>query len=118
MNQNISSEQNEGIEEPLEQSCQNQITSILLSGDDATKFEQKLQIFQINEEHTLKKYGFRLIIGCLVGYFLIVILDFVLCNVFNWETSSISTSFVELLKFLVSTLIGFVFSESTKSRNN
>lgn len=122
MSQTISSEQNNGIEEPLEQSDQNQTTSTLLSENDAVKFEQrmqmKMQLMDRKEKHALKKYGFQLIIGCLIGYFIIVILDFILCNSLNWETSSIASSFVELLKFLVSTLIGFVFSENTKNKNN
>ena len=118
MSQTISSDQNNGIEEPFEQSLQNQIMSTSLSENDGMKWEQKMQIMDREETHALKKYGFQLIIGCLIGYCIIVILDSILCNVFNWETSSIATSFVELLKFLVSTLIGFVFSESTKNKNN
>lgn len=73
--------------------------------------------FKMLETHEFKQHGLRVIIGCLIGYFLIVVLDSILFNVFEWQTSTLVTSFVELLKFLVSTLIGFVFSETIKSEN-
>ena len=84
---------------------------------EVDRIEAQMKLFKTFENHQFKIHGLYLILGCLITYFLIVVLDCISLNVFEWETSALVTSFVELLKFLVSTLIGFVFSESLKHSN-
>lgn len=61
--------------------------------------------------------GFWLMIGCLGAYLFLVIFDSLIS--FNGhKISDLAGNFVELLKFVVSTLIGFVFSENLKNDND
>ena len=65
------------------------------------------------DKHVYKKHGLKLMIGCGIAYILMVIFDTITIN-FGWQTSSLASGLVELLKFVISTLIGFVFSENVK----
>ncbi len=104
-----------GVDAPLDDAPTIPTTSF--SSSEADEIEKNMRYFKTLENHRFKLHGLQLIIWCLIGYFLIVVLDSLLLNFFNWQTSTLVTSFVELLKFLVSTLIGFVFSENMKNKN-
>ena len=80
---------------------------------DYESLEQKAKYADRMEKHIYKKHGLHLMIGCLIAYGALVVLDTLVPN-FKIEMSKLSDGFVELLKFIVSTLIGFVFSESLK----
>lgn len=93
------------------------IPTTFISSHEADNIEKQMKVYRVFEKSAFKRYGLFLIVGCLCAYLLIVIISSILENVFNWEVSSLTTSFVELLKFLVSTLIGYVFSETIKEKN-
>lgn len=76
--------------------------------------EQKAKYADRMERHIYKRHGYQLMIGCLIAYGALVLVDTFIPN-FNIEMSKLSDGFVELLKFIVSTLIGFVFSENLKN---
>ena len=83
--------------------------------DKLTKtLEQQIQYANRMERHIYKRQGFLLRIGCLIAYGFLVIFD-TLVPTFGFQISKLSDGFVELLKFIVSTLIGFVFSENLKN---
>lgn len=106
--------------EEREESVSNnkRVTKELTINETLKLEEQQLQRElkrQNNEQkYVFKKRGLYLMIGCGTVYAIIVITDTILSNAFNWEMSSLTNGFVELLKFIISTLIGFVFSESKK----
>lgn len=76
--------------------------------------EQKAKYANLMERHIYKRHGLHLLIGCLCAYGLVVVFD-TFTPLMNVKISEFSSGFVELLKFVVSTLIGFVFSESLKN---
>lgn len=84
-----------------------------LSADDVEAAERKANLADRLEKHVYKKHGLHLMIGCIIGYGAVIVFDTIM-SIFGWQTSSLTQGFVELLKFLISTLIGFVFSESLK----
>lgn len=47
-----------------------------------------------------------------------MILDTVVSNAFSWKSSELTTGFVELVEFVISTLIGYVFSEVQKRKKD
>lgn len=70
------------------------------------------QYYEGTDQHTFKVMGFWLIVGCLAvygGLSLYSTLD-------NKNTSAILDSFVDLLKYIIPTLIGFVFANSKGSK--
>lgn len=85
-----------------------------ITEDMANKLEQHAKYADRMERHIYKRHAYQLLIGCLIAYGLLVIMDTIIPN-FNIEASKMSEGFVELLKFIVSTLIGFVFSENLKN---
>lgn len=93
--------------------CKQKIVEQHIDKKDYESLEQKAKYADRMEKHIYKKHGLHLMIGCLIAYGTLVILDTLIPN-FNIEMSKLSDGFVELLKFIVSTLIGFVFSESLK----
>lgn len=103
------------VDVPLDGS--NDIPTTFMSPKQADFVEKQMKVYKVIEKTTFKRYGLFLIVGCLGAYFLIVVLSSILENVCGWAISSLATSFVELLKFLVSTLIGYVFSETIKSKD-
>ena len=64
------------------------------------------------DKHYYKRKGFQFILICLIGYAVIVIIDSVLQTFFEIKISSYADGFIELLKYIVSTLIGFVFADT------
>lgn len=84
-----------------------------LSSDDVASAERKANLADRMEKHVYKKHGLNLMIGCIIGYGAVIVLDTII-SAFGWQISSLTQGFVELLKFLISTLIGFVFSENLK----
>lgn len=93
--------------------CKQKIVEQHIDKKDYESLEQKAKYADRMEKHIYKKHGLHLMIGCLIAYGTLVVLDTLIPN-FNIEMSKLSDGFVELLKFIVSTLIGFVFSESLK----
>lgn len=89
-----------------------------LKDKEASSFENKANFADRMDKHWYKKYGLDLMIGCGVVYILLVLFDSITCNMFKWQTSELMNGLIELLKFVVSTLIGFVFSENRKKDNN
>lgn len=85
-----------------------------LKNNEVTSLEEKANYADRMDKHWYKKYGLDLMIGCGIAYIVLVIFDTVTCNIWAWKTSELMTGLIELLKFVVSTLIGFVFSESKK----
>lgn len=64
---------------------------------------------QLKLEKELKNKGYRLMVGCLVALFVMFILETVLLN-YNQEIGDSFSALFELLKFLISSLSGYLFS--------
>lgn len=79
----------------------------------AEELERQANYADRMEKHVYKKHGLKLMIGCGIAYIILVVFDTITINI-GWQTSSLSNGLVELLKFVISTLIGFVFSENVK----
>lgn len=125
MKKNCSDSSNSEIDVPLspEQSGKESVKTRLISSKSADEFEKRMEqqarYYEKMDKHIYKRLGFRLLVGCGIAYLVLVILDMVLINFCkSWEQSPLVNSFVELLKFVISTLIGYVFSETTKSKND
>lgn len=117
MNQNSANDSQLSVEEvdiPFEEEIE--VPTTTMSPSEADSVEKQMRVYKVFEKSAFKRYGLFMIIGCLSAYFLIVVISSILENVLSWTVSSLTTSFVELLKFLVSTLIGYVFSETIKSK--
>lgn len=87
-----------------------------LSDDEIRELERKAEFAQKLQTLILREKALGFMIGCLVGYLLIVIADTIVINI-GMQTSTMTNGFVELVKFIISTLIGFTFSESLKNDN-
>lgn len=81
------------------------------------ELERKAKIIDKMDKHLYKQHGFHLLIGCGIAYLVLVIFDVIVSNAFSWKQSELMNGFVELLKFVISTLIGYVFSETQKHKN-
>lgn len=79
----------------------------------ADYLEQQADYADRMDKHVYKKHGLKLMIGCGIAYIVIVLIDTVTINL-GGQTSSLADGLIELLKFVISTLIGFVFSENVK----
>lgn len=119
MKSNYDSEQNPGIDTPLEydDEMQSADRTTIIPPEKVDDIEKQARFYDRMDKHIYKHHGFQLLIGCGLIYFLIVIADTVFSNLFNWKTSELTTGFVELVKFVISTLIGYVFSETQKHKN-
>lgn len=84
-----------------------------LSSSEVDNMEKQAEYADSMDKHVYKKHGLKLMVGCIIGYGALVLFDSIIVN-FGWQISSLAQGYVELLKFLVSTLIGFVFSETLK----
>lgn len=104
------------IDEPFSQSKNDPLNTMLTqySSHQADYFEKQANYADRMDKHVYKKHGLKLMVGCGIAYFIIVIFDTLCVNIGSWTTSSLTSGFVELLKFTASTLIGFVFSENLK----
>lgn len=67
------------------------------------------------DKHFYKRKGLHLIVVCIFLYLVIVVGDSLL-SAKGYQISSYTDGFVELLKFLISTLIGYVFVDSVKHK--
>lgn len=87
-----------------------------ISDDEINKLAKKNKIkadyYDRMDKHYYKQKGFHFILGCLVGYGAIVVIDSVLQTFFDVKISSYADGFIELLKYIISTLIGFVFADT------
>lgn len=73
------------------------------------------------DRHKYKRYGFWTIVGTLGAFLIISVIDmFLVNNVKDYQESSILEGFIDLLKYVIPTLIGFVFADSkgTKSKSD
>ena len=114
--------QNQGIDLPLPSNDEStEEVQTTLSSDKVDNVEEELEkkarLYDKIDKHVYKRYAFKLLIGCGLTYLFLVIFDTVVSNVFSWNTSDMLDRFIELLKFVISTLIGYVFSESQKNKN-
>ncbi len=87
-----------------------------ISEAETKELERKAAYADRMERHIYKKHGLDLMIGCLIAYGLIVVFD-TFTSKMGVKISEFASSFVELLKFMVSTLVGFVFSDNLKNKD-
>lgn len=113
---------NEGIDLPLASNTQNNdaFTTTIINSQKVDSYEEKLEkrarYFDKMDKHVYKQYAFKLLVSCGIVYLALVILDTVVTNAFSWESSKLLNGFIELIKFVISTLIGYVFSEIQKNK--
>lgn len=70
------------------------------------------------DRHKYKRYGFWLIVATMVAFLLVAILDSFLVNfISEYKTSSITEGFIDLLKYIIPTLIGFVFADTKGNKS-
>nr|DAM48016.1 MAG TPA: hypothetical protein [Caudoviricetes sp.] len=120
MKENYDNENDSEIDKPLNSNAlQSQDVNMtrIIPSKEADNIERKANFYDRMDKHIYKHHGFRLLIGCGIIYLTIIILDTVISNLWNWNASELTTGFVELIKFVISTLIGYVFSETQKHKN-
>lgn len=119
MRENYDYENNPEIDTPLNYDNELHDTNKtkIISSEKVDDIERKAKLYDRMDKHIYKHHGFQLLIGCGIIYLLIVISDTVISNLWNWKSSELTTGFVELVKFVISTLIGYVFSETQKHKN-
>ncbi|MDE6673085.1 MAG: lung seven transmembrane receptor family protein [Ruminococcus sp.] len=119
MKENYCEEINSGIDEPLKDNneLKNNNKVKIIPTEEVDDIERKARYYEKMDKHIYKHHGFQLLIGCGVVYLSIVILDTIVSNAFNWKSSELTKEFLELVKFVISTLIGYVFSETQKNKN-
>lgn len=103
---------NDSTKEPQELPSSNVST---LTNKEVKNYEDKLRLAAKAQAIALKDRAFFLMIACGIVLLLLYIADVVIVNN-EWKNSELLTSTYELLKFLLSSLIGVVFS--TKLLNN
>lgn len=82
-----------------------------LSEQEINILERKIDLFgKIKRE----KKGFILLFCCLSVYGILISCEYVFSNIWDWEVSNTMQGYTELLKFMVSTLVGYLFSETKK----
>lgn len=114
------------VEVPLEKnsSSTNEEPQELHSFDIATvpskevkDYEDRLRLAEKAQAINLKDRAFYLMIACGIALLLLYIIDIFLVNL-NLKNSELLSSTYELLKFLLSSLIGVVFSTKLLSNNS
>ena len=126
MNENYSNKShnsNREIDTPLKDNVaiseENQTTT--MSSDKVDDFEKKLdkQVKMLDkfDKHLYKLHALHLLVGCGIAYLTLVIFEMIVTNAFSWHIGELMNGFIELLKFIISTLIGYVFSENQKDKN-
>lgn len=120
MKENYDNEINSGIDTPLNYDDELKDTDKIktISSDKVDYIEKQIGLYDKLDKHIYKHHAFNLLIGCGIAYLIIVILDTVVSNAFSWQSSELTTGFVELVKFVISTLIGYVFSEVQKHKKD
>lgn len=86
-----------------------------LSNKDVDKMEAEFKYAEKMEKHVYKRHGLNLLIWSGVAYIVLVIFDTYIINK-GGQTSPYMEGLVELIKFIISTLIGFVFSDKLKDK--
>lgn len=119
MKENYDNENSSEIDKPLNYNASQDIDMMTktITSKEADNIEEKANLYDRMDKHIYKHHGFRLLIGCGIIYLTIVILDTVVSNLWNWNASELTIGFVELVKFVISTLIGYVFSETQKHKD-
>lgn len=86
----------------------------LISKHRVDAIENAVKYADSMDKHIYKKHGLNLLWATGIAYIIMVIFDTIITNVFSWQTSELMHGLIELLKFLVSTLMGYVFCETSK----
>ncbi len=99
----------------------NEKRTVLMTSKKVDSYEDELEkqarYHEKMDKYLYKRHAFHLLIGCGITYLFLVILDMIVSNLFGWNPSDLLDRFIELLKFVISTLIGYVFSENHKHKN-
>ena len=104
------------IDEPLEEP--DTLPTCTISAKKAENIEAQMKIASVKERRYFKKHGFKLIVCCLAAYGIIAVGDYIISNFIGWQVNTLLTNFVELLKFTISSLIGYVFAEITDKKED
>lgn len=110
------------IDLPLENGREDQ-TLKQMSSKDVNLLEQeakaiailtksKQDITKTHHQIRVKDYAIRLIIACMSGLAVLYFTDLIIVNI-GWKNSDLVGGVFELLKFLLSSLVGFVFAKTT-----
>lgn len=120
MKENYYDENNPGVDVPIKDNneLKNNNKTTKIPKKKVNKYEDKVNFYKKMGNAIYKYNGFYLLIGCGLTYLLIVILDTIFSNALKWETSELTEGFLELVKFVISTLMGYVFSETKKNEND
>lgn len=81
---------------------------------DVDEIEHRLKVAKGWQSIVLKNEGFGLLIFCIVLATGAYIADCILINI-GMKSSSLMTGFFELLKFIISILLGFVFAKASET---
>lgn len=84
-----------------------------LSKNEVNLYERKLNIFRGFKDIELRDKSFYLIIGLILLIVFLYFSDIIFINI-GWKSSQLSNSVFELLKYLLSSLFGFVFALKSK----
>lgn len=87
--------------------------TLSMSPQEGADIESKLKIEKARESRHFRERGFKLIIVCLIAYAAIALAVSFISAFKDWEPNTTVTGFTELLKFIISTLIGYVFADVT-----
>ena len=87
----------------------------ILSNKDVDKLEAEFKYAEKMEKHVYKRHGLNLLICSGVVYVLLVIFDTVIINS-GYQTSPFMEGLLEMIKFIISTLIGFVSFYNIKDK--
>lgn len=88
--------------------------TLIMTQREADNIENALKYADGMDKHIYKKHGFKLLCASGGTYIVIVILNTISTNALNWQTSELMSGLIELLKFVISTLMGYVFCETSK----
>ena len=117
MNQNSykNNSNDEVVDAPLKEDPKyEQVNVESMNKYEASMLENRATYADRMDKHVYKKHGLNLLWASGIAYIIIVILDTVFTNALGWQTSELTQGLIELLKFLVSTLMGYVFCETSK----
>lgn len=103
------------IDTPFEDDPKYQcFNTLLINKHDVDTLENAVKYADGMDKHIYKKHGLNLLWATGIAYIIMVLFDTIITNVFSWQTSELMHGLIELLKFLVSTLMGYVFCETSK----
>ena len=101
------------IDQPFSQEGSETIPIHSMSQQEGSDIESKLKMEKARESRYFRERGFKLIIICLIAYALIAVVVSIISACTDWDPDTTVTGFTELLKFIISSLIGYVFADIT-----